>query len=58
MTNEQLLNMAPEFDDPAVQEVYRILCLTELPGPSEEHWEGKMARMIVASMRDRIEELL
>ena len=56
MTDEQLLAKAPDFDDTDVQEAYRILCLTELPGPSSEHWEGKMARMIVAAIRLRSAE--
>jgi len=39
------------FDDPRVQTVYRILCDTTEP-PPEEHWEGFVARRIVAALSD------
>jgi len=39
----------PEFEDPRVQAVYRILCEDERP-PEGEHWEGFAARKIVAAL--------
>jgi len=39
-----------EWEDPQVQQVYRILCdQTEPPG--DDHWEGFAARRIVAALR-------
>lgn len=42
----------PEWEDPRVQIVYKILCDPELnttPNP-EEHWEGWVSRQIVAAL--------
>lgn len=42
----------PEFDDPRVQIVYEMLCDDKLNTPPnpEEHWEGWLARNIVAAL--------
>ena len=41
----------PDFKDPAVQVVYKILCDTECAGkPRDEHWEGWQARQIVKAL--------
>jgi hypothetical protein len=42
----------PPFNDAAVQAVYALLCADEAP-PREEHWEGWMARRIVAALAAR-----
>lgn len=42
-----------EWDDDDVQAVYRMLCSDELPGAPDEHWEGKVARSVVAYFRSR-----
>lgn len=39
-----------EWEDPRVQVVYRILCDTETGPPPEEHWEGFLARRIIAAL--------
>ena len=48
--------LATDWEDTDVQAVYRMLGSSELPGPAEEHWEGKVARMVVAHMRSRASE--
>lgn len=40
----------PSFDDPRVKAVYRLLCSDETPPNREEHWEGWVARRIVAAL--------
>jgi hypothetical protein len=40
----------PEFDDPRVKVVYDILCDTTLTPPDDKHWEGFVARHIVAML--------
>jgi hypothetical protein len=39
----------PPFDDPRVQVAYRVLCEDPVP-PEEHHWEGYVARRIVAAL--------
>ena len=39
----------PPFDDANVQTVYGLLCSTEAP-PAGEHWEGWLARKIIAAL--------
>lgn len=55
---EQLVTLAeqapggepiPEFDDPRVKAVYDLLC-DDTPAPKGEHWEGFLARRIVAAL--------
>ena len=46
--------MLPEWADPDVQAVYKILCDDETP-PDGEHWEGFIARRIVAKLREKQE---
>lgn len=48
--------LGTDWEDTDVQAVYRMLGSSELPGPAEEHWEGKVARMVVAHMRSRAAE--
>jgi hypothetical protein len=45
-------NGLPDWDDPRVQLVYKILCDPDLDTPPnrEEHWEGWIARNIVAAL--------
>ncbi len=43
--------MLAEWDDPDVQTVYDILCDTSMAPPDGEHYEGFMARRIVAALR-------
>jgi hypothetical protein len=38
------------WNDPRVQAVYEILCSEEAPPNPEEHWEGWIARRIVAAL--------
>ena len=45
----ELTRMA-EWEDQRVQKVYELLCLKEIPGDENEHWEGRLARLIVASL--------
>lgn len=40
----------PEWADERVQTVYRVLCETEHPPTPAEHWEGWVARRIVAAL--------
>ena len=40
-----------EWDDPQVQIAYRILCDDQGPPNLEEHWEGWVARRIIAALR-------
>jgi hypothetical protein len=44
---EGLIDVA-EWNDSRVQMVYHILCDTENPAPDGEHWEGWLARRILA----------
>lgn len=46
LTDEQM----PAIADPRVQEVYKILCDDDVNPPEEEHWEGFVARRIVAAL--------
>lgn len=48
--------LGTDWQDPDVEYVYSLLGASELPGTSEEHWEGKVARMAVAYMRKRAAE--
>lgn len=48
--------LGTDWEDTDVQAVYRMLGSSELPGPAEEHWEGKVARMVVSHMRSRAAE--
>ena len=41
----------PEFKDPLVQIVYGLLCSNEAPPNPQEHWEGWVARRIVAALK-------
>ena len=41
----------PEWEDPSVQAAYEVLCDLAEP-PDGEHWEGFVARRIVAALRD------
>jgi hypothetical protein len=41
----------PAFADPQVQLVYQMLCLDEGPPDKSEHWEGWIARRIVAALK-------
>jgi hypothetical protein len=41
----------PPFDDPRVQLVYGLLCDTDSHPPPEQHWEGWLARRIVAALK-------
>jgi len=45
--------MLPAFEDTQVQIVYEVVCETDenVPPNPEEHWEGWMARRIVAALR-------
>lgn len=48
-----MFDSLPDFEDPRVQVVYKLLCdLTEPPG--DEHWEGFVARRIVAAIGDSV----
>ncbi|MDG4650136.1 hypothetical protein P6F26_16935 [Roseibacterium sp. SDUM158017] len=50
----------PEFEDPDVQAVYKLLTddtLPDNPNAWEEHWEGWTARHIVKHFAARVEEL-
>ena len=40
-----------EFNDPEVQIVYELLCDTAETPPEGEHYEGWVARRIVAALR-------
>ena len=40
-----------EFNDPDVQIVYELLCDTAETPPEGEHYEGWVARRIVAALR-------
>lgn len=40
----------PEWEDPRVQLVYDLLCDGLAPPDPAEHWEGWMARRIVAAL--------
>jgi hypothetical protein len=42
--------LMPAFDDPRVQIVYELLCSEEAPLNKQEHWEGWVARKIVAAL--------
>jgi hypothetical protein len=42
--------LMPAFDDPRVQIVYELLCSEEAPPNKQEHWEGWVARKIVAAL--------
>ena len=42
-----------EWDDPDVQIVYELLCDTAETPPEGEHYEGWVARRIVAALRAR-----
>lgn len=45
------LTTAPaKWEDPLVQTVYRLLC-NDIEPPEGEHWEGFVARRIVAALR-------
>jgi hypothetical protein len=46
--NSTTLKLA-DWQDPRVQLVYRLLCSDEKP-PMEDHWEGYLARRIVAEL--------
>lgn len=46
-----IVTRLPAFDDPDVQTVYALLCGDEAPPNREEHWEGWLARRIVAVIR-------
>jgi hypothetical protein len=41
---------ATRWEDPRVQIVYTLLCADEAPPDREEHWEGWIARRIVAAL--------
>ena len=43
----------PPFDDAAVQTVYKLLCIDDAPPDQAEHWEGWLARRIVAALAAR-----
>lgn len=42
----------PDWEDPRVQIVYKVLCDPDLNTPPnpEEHWEGWVSRQIVAAL--------
>lgn len=40
-----------DWEDPEVQLVYRLLCSDEKQENPAEHWEGFIARRIVAELR-------
>ena len=39
----------PDWEDPRVQIVYELLCADLVP-PGDDHWEGWVARHIVAAL--------
>lgn len=45
-----------EWEDERVQLVYQLICDTDNWPPSEEHWEGWVARRIVAALERELEE--
>lgn len=45
-----------KWDDSLVQRVYEILCDDALPPNKEEHWEGWVARRIVDSLTESVQE--
>ena len=45
----ELIDLA-EWEDPRVQLVYKILCDDVRPSDDDEHWEGFVARRIVAAL--------
>ena len=44
--------MLAKWDDPDVQLVYKLLCDDEVPS-KEEHYEGWIARRIVAALKEK-----
>lgn len=50
MTDRQEMEALANFSDPLVQLIYNVLCDGAEP-PEGEHWEGFVARRIVASLR-------